>query len=177
MPLTSIVVIVVRLFSLYWLVEGLTSSVVVASMTTFSYHTNYWNYGPPAAYLVAAVLTWLNAPLISRLVTPRPDSTVNVGGLTRHDLYCFAFVFLSLYFILGFIGQALDWIYHLGVTAKHAPENDPARESEFYQLTQSVIPVLAGVFCIAMSSRLAKRLVAAQRKDEEGGLASRATKE
>ena len=162
---------------MYWLVEALIGAVGVASMRIFSYHPNYWNYSPPAAYLVVAVLIWLNAPLISRLVTPRPDSTVNVGGLTRHDLYCFAFVFLSLYFILGSIGQALNWIYYLGVTAKHAPENDPARESAFYQLTQSVIPMLAGVFCIAMSSRLAKRLVAAQRKDEEGGLASRATKE
>jgi hypothetical protein len=171
MPLTSIVIILLRLFSLWWLVQAITSAVGVTAVMHPFERANYWNYGPSGVFLMAAVFTWLNTSLISRIVTPRPDTTVSIGGLTRYDLYCFAFVFLGLYFVLSSIGQAINWTYYFAVTAKDTPQNDPERLGSFYQLTQSLIPVVAGSVCIATASRFAKKLTVAQRNYEEASQA------
>ena len=173
MPLTNIVTIVLRLFSLSWLVQAIVSAVGIAAATapygSASPIPWYLNYGAAGAYFVMAVAVWLNSPLVSRIVTPRPDTTVSIGGLTRYDLYCFAFVFIGLYFILSSIGSAINWIHYYAASAKNAPQNDPERISAFYQLTQALVPLLAGVTSIAMASRLAKKLTVSQRKYEERG--------
>jgi hypothetical protein len=91
--------------------------------------------------------------------------------LTRYDLYCFAFVFLGLYFVLSSTGQAINWTYYFAVTARDTPQNDPERLSSFYRLTQNLIPVVAGSVCIATASRFAKKLTVAQRNYEEASQA------
>lgn len=168
MPLTSIVTIVLRLCSLSWLLQGITGIAgIAAAMAPFeSPYPNYWNYAAPAFFVVAAVVAWPFAPAVSRLVTPRPDSTVSIGGLTRYDLYCFAFVFLGLYFILSSVANAINWVHYYMFLAKITPESDPQRQTSFYQLTQPLITLIAGGVCIALASRLAKRLTDAQRKYE-----------
>jgi len=171
MPLTSIVSIVLRLFSLSWLVQGAFNTAGAAAMTIpyGSPSGSYWAYGAPAIYLVAAVITWLLAPTIARLVAPQPDVAVGIGGLTRYDLYCFAFVFLGLYFVLSSLGNAINWLHYYLFLAKAIPTGNPQRETSFYQLTQPLITLFAGSVCVALSSRLARKLTDAQRKDDATG--------
>ena len=140
---------------------------MAAALSPFpSPYSNPWNYAGPVFFVAVAVATWLLAPTIARLVTPRPDSTISVGGLTRYDLYCFAFVFLGLYFILSSAANAINWLHFYMFLARTASQTDPQRQTSFYQLTQPLITCIAGGICIALASRLAKKLTDAQRKYE-----------
>jgi hypothetical protein len=116
-------------------------------------------------FVAVAVGTWLLAPALARLVTPRPDSTVSVGGLTRYDLYCFAFVFLGLYFFLSSVGNTINWLHAYAFLASNAPQ---VPRNSFYELTRALITCVAGGVCIVFASRLAKKLTDSQRKYEVG---------
>jgi len=168
MPLTSIVAVVLRLFSVSWLVQGVTGLAVMAAALAPlpSPYSNPWNYAGPVFFVAVAVATWLLAPALARLVTPRPDSTIHIGGLTRYDLYCFAFVFLGLYFILSSIANSINWLHYYMILAKNTPQADSQRQTSFYQLTQALITLVAGGICLSLASRLAKKLTDAQRKYE-----------
>jgi hypothetical protein len=165
MPLNSVVAIVLRLFSVSWLVQGVSGLILMAAALAPlpSPYSNPWNYVGHVFFVAVAVATWLLAPAIARFVTPRPDSTVNVGGLTRYDLYSFAFVFLGLYFVLSSVGNAINWLHAYTFLAMNAPQ---APRNSFYGLTQALITCVAGGICIVFASPLAKKLTDAQRKYE-----------
>ena len=168
MPLSNIVAIVLRLFSISWLVQGIAGigSTAAASAAFASPSSNPWNYVGPVFFVLIAVATWLLAPGLARLVTPRPEAGIEVGGLTRYDLYCFAFVFLGIYFVLSSVASAINWAHFYLFLSRTVPQADPQRQTSFYELTQPLITCVAGGFCIAYASRLATRLTIAERKDE-----------
>lgn len=140
---------------------------MAAALASFpSPYANPWNYAGPVFFVAVAVATWFLAPALARLVTPRPESSIGVGGLTRYDLYCFAFVFLGLYFVLSSAANTINWAHFYLFLAQTAPHADPQLKTSFYQLTQPLITCAAGGLCIGFASRLAKRLIDAQRKEE-----------
>jgi len=168
MTLSSVVAIVLRLFNVSWLVQGVTGLTAMAAALAPlpSPYSNPWNYAGQVFFVAVAVATWLLAPALARLVTPRPDSSIDVGGLTRYDLYCFAFVFLGLYFILSSVANSINWLHYYLVLPKNSSEADFQRQTSFYQLTQPLITLVAGGICMSLSSRLSKKLTDAQRKYE-----------
>jgi len=94
MPLSSIVVIVIRLFALNWL---LTSASLLLSAGQ-----NPWTYGflphvPGIGLLVFTAALWFLAGAIARVVSQGVDTSISMGSLLRSDLYSFAFVFLGLF--------------------------------------------------------------------------------
>src|SRR4051794_12124767 len=119
MPLSNIVVIVLRLFAIQMFVQSVGLAFSVAGRVAYAgaWPRSYFNYLPAVALFVVAYLEWLLAPAISRLVTRKHDSTVSIGGLSREDLYCFAFVFLGLYFILVSIGSTVNWLHYFFTVA------------------------------------------------------------
>lgn len=77
MPLHHIVVIVLRLFSLFLLVQGglvgLASTYATMMQQSFSaFHGTFvlWSYAIPIAYVATAVILWKLAPFVARNVTP-----------------------------------------------------------------------------------------------------------
>lgn len=100
MPLSSIVVIVIRLFALNWL---LTSVPLLFSAATnpLPYERHLlvvlMPYAPAVLVLIFAAGLWILAPTIARFVSRGVDANVSIGSLSRSDLYSFAFVFLGLF--------------------------------------------------------------------------------
>ena len=168
MNLSSVVAIVLRLFSVSWLVQGVAGLIAMAAALAprSSPYSNPWNYAGQVFFVAVAVATWMLAPALARFVTPRPDSTIDVGGLTRYDLYCFAFVFLGLYFILSSVANSINWLHYYVVLATNTSGADPQQQTSFYQLTQPLITLVAGGICMLLASRLSKKLTEAQRKYE-----------
>lgn len=110
------------------------------------------------------------ATFIARHVTPDPDSIINVGALTRYDLYCFAFVFLGLYFVLSSLAQALNAVhFHFAVSTTIPPPPQLEKEASLYRLAAPLITLVAGVLCIVFSSRLSRKLTGAQHQSEAAG--------
>ncbi len=168
MPLNDIVAIVLRLFSVSWLVQGLTglAAMAAAFASIPSPYSSPWNYAGPVFLVTVAVATWFLAPGLARLVTPRPEASIELRGLTRYDLYCFAFVFLGSYFVLSSAANAINSTHFYLFLSRTVPQADPQRQTSFYELTQPLITCVAGGLCIAFASRLSKRLLIAERKYE-----------
>lgn len=165
MPLNSIVAVVMRLFALSWLVQGITGTAsVFASEALYpSSHMNYWNYAVSGWLLIIATAAWFLAQPVAWLVTPPSDANLDLGGLSRQDLYCFAFVFLGLYFVLSSLANTINWTHHYTAIAKVTSEADRQRQSSFYELTQPLITLIAGAVCLLFAPRIVQRLTRLQR--------------
>ncbi len=166
MPLTAIVTIVLRIFSLLWLVDGILQFINVAQMPSHfpERHVSILVIAVPLIYLACAFFTFLFSHPIARIVTPPPNAEVNLGTLTRYDLYCFAFTFLGLYFFLSSIADALNWLHIYIITAQHTHEPDPQRSQTFYRLTRPLITALVGLATLVLAPRLAHKLTTVQQK-------------
>ena len=74
MPLSSIVTVVLRFFSLLWLVQGISmfaGTIATLSPTPFD-RTDYLYYVAPVVMILLAMGTFFFSGAIARLVTPRP---------------------------------------------------------------------------------------------------------
>lgn len=161
MPISHIVTVVLRLFA----IQTFVSAFGLALQTTASvrsYGSSYYvAYFTPGALLVFALLEWFLAPSVSRLVTRRQDSTLNIGGLSREDIYSFAFVFLGLYFVLNSVASSLNWLhYFLSVASGSTAE----MQRSFYELASALIPLIAGLIALLQANRWARKLVNRERR-------------
>lgn len=159
MPISNIVVIVIRLFALNSLLQipGLILSSVAAQSPGPSQPEILLAYLPVGLLLVPAACLWIFAPAIARFVSRGFDTSVSLGGLTRLDLYSFAFVFLGLYFLLSSVGDIINWIHYMAVI----PQNNPARNvlsQNFYHLTRSSLTFAAGLVSLLGAPCWAKKL-------------------
>jgi len=170
MPLSSIVTIVLRLFSFLWFVQsiGMFASVAARTAPYLSSHISYWNYVDPVLLLFAAIAVFLFSQPIARILTPPPNPELSLGGLSQYDLYCFAFTFLGLYFVLSSIGSTLNHLHYFILTSRTTQENDPERARNFYLFTQPLITLLVGGVSLGFASRCARKLTVIQRKHEAG---------
>jgi hypothetical protein len=166
-PLSSIVIVVLRLFAIQMVGQSLHMALsFAATLAKESHHRpDYWlAYLVPAALFAFALVEWWLAPVIARLITRHHDGEVAFGTLSRLDLYSFAFVFLGLYFILTSIAPALNWLHYFLRTSAVGSQSDS--QSSFYDLAAHLVTLIAGVFALLPARRWARRLLAQERRDE-----------
>jgi hypothetical protein len=166
MPLTSIVIICLRIYALNWFVYGViqVAGLMSSGRGSWGMSGDYSVLWTSLLPLVGGILIWMWSRTIARWVTPRPDSTVQLGGLTAQDLYSFAFVFLGLYFVLTSIPSVINSAYFAAVQAHKEP--DAAERSRYYyDLTYYVLTLVAGAICLILAPRFAKKLANAHGKE------------
>jgi hypothetical protein len=161
MPLSSIVVIVLRLFALYWLFDAL-PLFASAAMTPLGHEHQLSRllapYAPPVLLVIFAIGLWIFARTIARLVSRGVDTSVSICGLSRADLYSFAFVFLGLYFILSSFGDVVNWIHYFATVSHNDPARNP-RVENLYQLTRPCLTLAAGLVSLLGARQWTKKLV------------------
>jgi hypothetical protein len=161
MPLSSIVVIVIRLFALNWLFSAL-PLFASAAMTPLPPERRLpaalVPYLPAVLLVIFAAGLWILTPGIARLVSRGADTSVNIGGLSRADLYSFAFVFLGLYFILSSFADVVNWIHYFATVSHNDPIRNP-RVENLYQLTRPCLTFVAGMVSLIGAPRWTKKLV------------------
>jgi len=163
MLISTIVLIVLRLFSVQWLVQGLT--MLVVAISGLSEIDQVHSGGmvavriiPSIFALALSVVAWLVSPFLSRLIAGKYNAPVTFSLVSLQDLYAFAFVFLGLYFVLSSLGDSLNWLqYWFYFTASHG-DSDPERKKSFYGLSRPLITLVAGFLCILSGRKWAKRL-------------------
>jgi hypothetical protein len=167
MPLSSIVLIVVRLFALSWLLQALAliaSAIAVPLPYRHYMSATLIHYGPAVFLAILAIFLWILAPAVARFVSGGFDASVNMGSLSRSDLYSFAFVFLGLFFILSSFADVINWIHYFAV----APEDlrhDP-RIQNFYKLTRPCLTLAAGLVSLIGAPRWTRKLISHDRRSE-----------
>jgi hypothetical protein len=118
-----------------------------------------WRLIPPLLTMVFALVAWLIAPLLARLISGPKDAPVTIPGVTLVDLYAFAFLFLGVYFVLSSLGSALNWFHYFFLIAASHGDFDPARKASFYELSRHLITLIAGLLCIFYGRLWARKIV------------------
>ena len=140
MPLSSIVVIVIRLFALNWLLTAiplLLSAVGTPLGRGQRLSAVLMPYAVPVVLLILTVVVWVLSGAIARFVSRGVDTNVSMSGLSRADLYSFAFVFLGLFFILSSLGDVINWLHYFTTVS--------ASTRNLYQLTRPFVTLALGV--------------------------------
>jgi hypothetical protein len=169
MPLSNIVVIVVRLFALNWLLTAIPlflSAAATPLLRDRSVATVLVPYVAPLLLLILATVLWTLALAIARLVSRGVDTTVSIGSLSRADLYSFAFVFLGLFFILSSFADVINWVHYFATVSREDPRHDP-RVQNLYQLTRPCLTFALGLVSLVGAPRWTKKLVAYEQKSQE----------
>jgi hypothetical protein len=167
MALSGIVVIVLRLFALNWLATALPlllSTAISPALRGPDLGAGLLPYTPGLLLLILAVALWFVARPIARIVTHTVDASVSMSGLSRSDLYSFAFVFLGLFFILSSFADVVNWIHYFTVS-RDVPTRDP-RVQNFYDLTRPCITVALGAISLVGAPRWTKKLLARDQKTQ-----------
>jgi hypothetical protein len=166
MPLSSIVVIVVRLFALNWLLQAL---VLIATAFPLSYDrpvsAALLQYGPGVVLVILAVCLWAVASAVTRFVSRGFDATVSVGSLSRSDLYAFAFVFLGVFFILSSFADVINWIHYFAAVSHYDARHDPRIQS-FYRFTRPCLTLAAGFVSLLGAPRWTKKLLSRDERSQ-----------
>jgi hypothetical protein len=168
MPLSSIVVIVARLFGLNWLLQAfvlIASALTTPSLQERSVSTILIGSTPGVFLLILGVFLWILAPAMARFVSRGVDTTVSVGGLSRRDLYSFSFVFLGLFFILSSFADVINWIHYFTVS-RDAPTRDPRIQS-FYDLIRPCLTLAGGLVCLLGAPHWTKKLTYRDEKSQK----------
>jgi hypothetical protein len=169
MPLSSILLIVVRLQSVMLVFHSLSwLSVALTNMVQYPLSQKAMALTVPMGGVLLAVILWFVAPLLVGAILEERDGVVSVGSLRLQDLYCFGFFFLGLYFVLSSLAPALTWAhYTFGMAATSAPGDFEVKRS-MYQLLDPVITVAAGFACVLNGSQWAEKLVRRNYRTEPG---------
>ncbi len=163
MNVSTIVLVIIRLFSIQWLIHGLV--LLAYTRKALSYVPENSLVGtalglslPPFLQILLAVWAWKLGPWLARRVVDSQDAPVKISGLTLEDLYSFAFVFLGLYYVLDSVGGIVNWIYY-GLSAESIRANrDFEIKSALYQLSNYMVPFCAGFACLVLNKKFAKKL-------------------
>jgi hypothetical protein len=166
MPLTGIVTIVFRIYSLIWLVDGIIRLLTVVS-TSQSSHTIHVLFLEPAIFILGALVVFTLSQPIAGIVTPPPNAEVNVGRLSNYDLYCFAFTFLGLNFVLSSVASMINAIHYYFVVVHSTHDGDQKQADSFYRMTRPLLTMAAGFISLLFAPRFARKLAAVQRKYDE----------
>ena len=163
MPLSSVVLVILRLIALHWILSGIIEGAVVfRTSSSFGKVSHVLSALFPAlAYFGSGALLFMWSRTIGRAVTPRPDPNLQLGSLTLYDLYCFAFTFLGLTYVLSSISSVINWLHYALIQTR----DDSNREQNFYELTQPLLTMLAGGACMLFSARFARKLIVWQRRE------------
>jgi len=182
MPLKTLIVIALRLYAIYWLVEGLSQLLIfgpaVVAVNLQMSKTHAWQSSQasalqspfslysfllmPLATLILATILWFIASRISTAVTKGHDTDLAFTVLTRDDLYHFAFVFLGLYFVLTSISGAL----REGFRFFPIVESNPQTVELLGPFLGHGATFVAGFVCMIGAGRWTRKLMRREKKQE-----------
>ena len=169
MPLSSIVVIVLRLFAANWLLTAvplfLTAAATPLPRDRTAAAAVAFVYATPALLLIFTAVLWMLSGPVARFVSRGVDATVSVGSLSRSDLYSFAFVFLGLFFILSSVADVINWLHYFSTASAEAAREAPAIQN-LYQLTRPCLTLALGFVSLLGAPQWTKKLVAYDAKGQ-----------
>ena len=121
MTASTVVMIVLRLFALYW------AETMVPFVQQVAYQMGSLSRSSTGDVLVGQLIVsglllviflgiivgcWTAAPALARWITRKDDPIVQISGLTLEDLFAFGFIFVGLWFALGAVGRCVWYLYH-----------------------------------------------------------------
>ena len=180
MPLSTLIIIALRLFAIYWLAEGIstfvsTVPIIILFCEKLGFDSKYpigalqisEYLGIPLVMFVMAAVLWGLAAKISAKVVEGHETTVAFSALMKADLYHFAFVFLGLYFALSSVNNIVYAGYQLLTQDAMLPESDPRRGRELAPFFGHALTLLIGLGCVLGASKWTRILLKREQSNEK----------
>ncbi len=164
MRTSSLILISLRLYAIYWLLQSMAELVTILPMffivkpelqIRIPWPITFF----PVAALVFSIVLWLCAARISGAIVRGQDSELSMATLSREGLYGFAFVFLGLYFILSSINGIVDTGFVFFTRGVDLPGNNPEWGKEVFHFLSHVLTLVAGFACVLGAGKWSQKLL------------------
>jgi hypothetical protein len=109
--------------------------------------------------LAGAVLLWVFAPPLARLVARGLPAELPIGALSLKDCYTILFVGLGLYYATNNLPGVLNWFHYLLKMRASRPDDDWRQQINWYQVSQPFLSVILGTILFANGRKWAVALV------------------
>ncbi len=176
MNLRSLVVVVLRLLSLNFLLQvavTLTPQLLQFSRSYRELPSEFWLAVLPwvvlGSMIACAVLLWILALPIARLVTRGVAQDISFGAMSLVDCYSIAFMAVGLLYIAGHLPQVLNWTFYLFKAAASRSGTEWRQEVNGYAVSQAYIPFIVGVILFVKGRSWAVTLARKQETAEASG--------
>jgi hypothetical protein len=170
MPLKTLVVIALRLFTIYWLVESIAQVLqlipMFMSFSSQGVNPPFYSYVVVILWMlfVAGVL-WISAFRLSSLVTKGHDTQLSFVLLTKEDLYCFAFVFLGVLFAISSIYSAIETGYKFFAFDFPLLDSNPEKEKYLWPFLGHAFTLIVGFAGVFGARTWTSKLIRLESKD------------
>lgn len=167
------VVVVLRLLALDFLLRGvlLTAPQVFNILGSVSLSTQLHEIMQVVPWVIigvlalSAILLWLYAPAIARLVTSGVSQEVSLGAITLADWYSIAFIGVGLFYMTSNFALILNWChYFFKLAASNRPESGQAFDG--YVVSSAIIPFIMGIILFVNGRKWGAILARKQLKSE-----------
>ena len=158
MPISSIALVLLRLFALNWFLLGLSQNIGLA-FQIWQQPIDYSLVVVACLYLLLGLFFWFLAPKLSRFVTKGGHGEFNLQGITTEQLYAAVFLGLGVYFTLDSFADVFSWghffaIYKSPNYGFHQQGNAPS----YYDLSEALMTLAGGIVFIFNARRWAAKL-------------------
>ena len=175
MNLQSLIVVVLRLVALnFFLQVAIQLSPQLLRLTNISRSGGLTDIGSylmvpvimVVGLIVGAILIWVFALSIARLVTRGVSRDLSFGSLSLADCYSVAFIGIGLFYIAGHFPQVLNWAHFLFTSAASTSGNSWKERVSGYDVSQAFIPFIVGIVLFVKGRSWAMALARPQEKSE-----------
>jgi hypothetical protein len=171
MPLKTLVVIALRLYAIYWLIQGLSELITLLPMWTLVRSqiggiAETYVYVFPSSMLVISIVLWALSAKLSAQVTKGHDTQLVFTSLTREDLYRFAFVFLGLFFVLSSLFSLIQTGYQFFAFDVTRPDSNPHKGEFLWPFLGHGFTLIAGFSCMLGARKWTNKLIRLENKHE-----------
>jgi hypothetical protein len=158
---STVVAITLRLFAIYWVVQGVLMIPNALMTGTLGGSLSGWlptlaNLLAPILYGFLAFLSWIFAGAIATKVAGQGDPAIPLLQISRGDLFAFGLLVLGLYFFLNYLASSINWLHYLAIKGPESTKTgDP---NTMYELSSQLIPCVAGLLMAITSTNFGQKL-------------------
>lgn len=154
---SQITQIIIRLFAIWWFLQGIVQAVGLVTLGGVPI-SHPLLYGPAVVAFALSIGAWFLAAGIGRAVCKGNDEAGVVSGVTFPQLLQAMIIGIGLYVCATSIGGLLNGL-HFFLVMKAPPEGIPSgMVVSVYDFTQSAVSFLAGVFLVGSARRWSHRI-------------------
>ncbi len=173
MNIKSLIVVVLRLMALNFLIQVAVQLTPQVLQYLRLYERSPLHDSPSVlpwlvlgALVVSAVLLWVLALPIARLVTRQVTQELSFGAMSLVDCYSIAFIGVGLFYIASHLPQVLNWSHYLFKAAATSSGDSWKEGIQGYDVSQAFIPFIVGIVLFVNGRSWAVALVRRQEKAE-----------
>lgn len=168
MNIKSIVVIILRVYSLNFLFMGLLKSMPTIMAVAIMYREmdEGFSWAPEIVipyvimfiFFLVGIAFWIFAHPLADLITRKLPKDIKLGTFDLTNSYTIAFLVLGLFFAVSEFPNALYWGFHIFKLAASRSGDSWKQEVNFYRVLSDVIPFAIGLAMVFKARLWAEKL-------------------